>query len=98
MLLAAAAKEWLGDQGIYLLSLVSGLADVDAITLSLARLVLDDLNASVASMGIIIASATNTLVKGFLFAFFVGIKQSLRLMGVLLAAVIPGLIIAVYMI
>lgn len=94
LLLSAATKEWFGDRGIYLLSLVSGLADVDAITLSLSRMALDDLNANVATMGIIIASATNTLVKGFLFAFIAGLKESLKLLGVLLASVLPGLIIA----
>ena len=41
MLLAAALKEWAGQQGLYALAAVSGLVDVDAITLSLAALVRD---------------------------------------------------------
>lgn len=94
LLLSAATREWFGDQGIYVLSLVSGLADVDAITLSLSRMAISELNNSVAVMGIIIASATNTLVKGFLFAFFAGLKSSLKLFGILLISVVPGLIIA----
>ena len=36
--LVPAAKQWLGSSGIYMLSTVSGLADVDAILISLARL------------------------------------------------------------
>lgn len=36
--LVPAAKEWLGNSGLYALSAVSGLADVDAILISLARL------------------------------------------------------------
>lgn len=36
--LVPAAKQWLGTSGIYVLSAVSGLADVDAIVISLARL------------------------------------------------------------
>lgn len=36
--LVPAAKEWLGTSGLYALSAVSGLADVDAILISLARL------------------------------------------------------------
>lgn len=76
MLLAKALQEWLGDTGIYLLSFASGLADVDAITLSLARMARDDLEARVAADGIVIASIVNTLVKGALFAFIAGIKNS----------------------
>lgn len=35
----AAAKEWLGPQGLYVVAVLSGLTDMDAITLSTARLV-----------------------------------------------------------
>jgi uncharacterized membrane protein (DUF4010 family) len=37
-ILVPAAKEWLGAGGIYALSAASGLADVDAIVISLARI------------------------------------------------------------
>ncbi|MDX1586405.1 MAG: DUF4010 domain-containing protein, partial [Balneolaceae bacterium] len=97
LLLSSAAKEWFGDQGIYVLSLVSGLIDVDAITLSLSRMAETDLNESVAITGIVLASAMNTIVKGLLFSFFTGIKASLRLLLVLLVSVIPGLIIVFLM-
>lgn len=33
----AAAKDWLGDSGLYAVSIISGLTDVDAITLSLSN-------------------------------------------------------------
>jgi len=36
--LVPAAKAWLGSSGIYMLSAVSGLADVDAIVISLAHM------------------------------------------------------------
>lgn len=93
LLLSSAAKEWFGDQGIYMLSVVSGLIDVDAITLSLSRMADNDLNEDVAITGIVLASAMNTIVKGLLFSFFTGIKASLRLLLVLLISVIPGLLI-----
>jgi uncharacterized membrane protein (DUF4010 family) len=38
LLLAAAAKDWLGDAGLFAVAAVSGLTDVDAITLSTAQL------------------------------------------------------------
>lgn len=97
MFLSAAMLDIFGDGGIYVLSVISGLMDVDAITLSLARLSLDDLSHDVAVMGIVLASATNTIIKGFIFAFFVGLNESRKLIGLLILAVIPGLLIAFIM-
>jgi uncharacterized membrane protein (DUF4010 family) len=94
MFLAAAMLDWFGESGIYALSIISGLMDVDAITLSLSRLAIDELSHNIAVMGIVLASAVNTIIKGFIFAFFVGLKQSLPLIILLIAAVIPGLIAA----
>lgn len=97
LLLSEAAKEWFGDEGIYVLSVVSGLMDVDAITVSLSRMALNDLRTEAASLGIVLASATNTLVKGFIFAAIVGLKESLKLIFVLMSAVLPGIIVGLYM-
>lgn len=94
LLLSAACKRWFGDEGVYVLSIVSGLVDVDAITLSLSRMSVGDLSYSVATAGIILSSVVNTLVKGFLFAFFVGFRTSLKLISILVLAVIPGLALA----
>lgn len=94
LVLSAAMKEWFGDGGIYILSIVSGLMDVDAIALTLSRLALGDLSASVAVMGIVLASAVNTVVKGVIFAFIVGMKASVKLIALLSASVLLGLIAA----
>ena len=66
LLAANAARLYLGDTGIYLSSIASGLADVDAITLSLAELSRDpgDLDHHTAARGIVLAAVSNTLVKG----------------------------------
>jgi uncharacterized membrane protein (DUF4010 family) len=64
MIAARALKEWLGDAGIYVLSLLSGVADVDAVTLSLSKLAGVDLTLTVAAIGIGLACLANTLVKG----------------------------------
>ncbi len=98
MVLAAAMQDIFGDQGIYVLSVISGMMDVDAITLSLSRLALGDLSHEVAVMGIVLAASVNTVIKGFIFAFFVGLKESLQLIGLLIMAVIPGLIAALILI
>ena len=66
LLAANAAKLYLGNTGVYLSSIASGLADVDAITLSVAELSRDgqNLDLRTAARAIILAAASNTLVKG----------------------------------
>ncbi|MGM0690461.1 MAG: MgtC/SapB family protein [Pseudomonadota bacterium] len=63
MLAGEWLRNWLGDAGIYLLAASSGVADVDAINLSLSRMAEESLTVQTAVMGIIIASASNNLVK-----------------------------------
>ena len=66
LVVANAARMYLGDTGIYASSIASGLADVDAITLSLAKLSLETggLELDTAARGIVLAAVSNTLVKG----------------------------------
>ncbi|GIX30993.1 MAG: membrane protein [Porticoccaceae bacterium] len=68
MLLSRALGEWLGDLGLYLLAAVTGIADVDAIVLSLAS---TDTSARTAVTAIALAAAVNTLMKG-LYAYLAG--------------------------
>jgi len=98
LVLSEGMQEWFGDQGVYALSVISGLMDVDAITLSLSRMSQDNLSEEVAVMGILLAAVTNTLVKGLIFSFFVGIKRSLTLLILLILAITPGILIAGFMI
>jgi uncharacterized membrane protein (DUF4010 family) len=53
----------LGDQGLFVLSAVSGLADVDAITLSMARLSGQGTAVTTATIAILIVVASNTACK-----------------------------------
>jgi len=66
LLVSKAAQIYLGDAGLYLASVVSGLADVDAIALSLAKMTGEpsNLNLDTAATAIIIASLSNTALKG----------------------------------
>ncbi|ENE9348230.1 MgtC/SapB family protein [Vibrio fluvialis] len=63
MLLAHALSDWFGQAGTLALSAVSGITDVDAITLALGRQSTHSLDAYTAAMGSIIAASVNTLVK-----------------------------------
>ncbi|MEX0944513.1 MAG: MgtC/SapB family protein [Balneolaceae bacterium] len=97
LVLSKGMQEWFGDEGVYSLSVISGLMDVDAITLTLSKMSTEGLRSEVAVMGIILASVTNTLVKGFIFSFYVGFKKSILLILLLLMAVAPGFFIAGFM-
>jgi len=97
LLLSEAMKEWFGSSGIYVLSVVSGLIDVDAIVLSLSRSARQDLASEVAVMGILLACLTNTLVKGVMFAVIAGVRDHFRLPLLMLGAMIPGCAVALAM-
>ena len=65
LLVARAAQFYFGDTGVYLSSILSGLADVDAITLSMAELSNSgNLELSTAARAIVLATMSNTVVKG----------------------------------
>ncbi|HSR74548.1 MAG TPA: MgtC/SapB family protein [Sulfurovum sp.] len=58
-----------GDSGVYIISFLSGLTDVDAITLSLSQLATVKISESTAMYGIMIATVVNSVVKlGIVFA------------------------------
>ena len=66
LLLSKVAQIYFGDTGIYIAGLVSGLADVDAIALSVSRMSHqpEGISSSIAARTILLAGASNTLLKG----------------------------------
>ncbi|MFB6261420.1 MAG: DUF4010 domain-containing protein, partial [Thiohalorhabdaceae bacterium] len=76
MLLAEGARSWFGDAGVYILAAVSGITDVDAITLSLARLAQGELTDEVAVGGVVLAAGVNTVVKAGLVAVVGGLRMA----------------------
>ncbi|WJW75314.1 MgtC/SapB family protein [Thiohalobacter sp. IOR34] len=90
MLLSEAFRAWYGTAGVYLLAAASGLADVDAITLSLARLSADDLPLEVAARGIALAAMVNTLVKGALVTLVAGAGMARYVLPAFVAVVAVG--------
>jgi len=61
------AEQWLGAQGVWLVSAAAGLADASAISLSVAELVRSGgLSLDVAAWAVVIAVSTNALVKSTL--------------------------------
>ena len=94
LILGEYLTRWVGDTGIYMLAATSGIADVDAITLSLTRLSTQALSMDVAVIGIIIAAASNNLTKSGL-AWAIGNRQMGMLVGApMLLSMLAGLAVA----
>lgn len=91
MALAKLGQQWFAEEGLYTVAALSGISDVDAITLSISRMTNEDLSYSVATNGIIIAASVNTLVKGLLVTFIADRAMAWRVMAVLLTAIVAGL-------
>ncbi|WP_394374723.1 MgtC/SapB family protein [Stutzerimonas frequens] len=91
LLLVEGARRWLGDAGIYLVSLLAGLTDVDAITLSLASKAREGLSHEVAARGIVFAALSNSLVKAMLIAVIGGRELALRTLPIMFAGLLTAL-------
>ena len=94
MFLGKALQNSFGEAGVLALAAASGIADVDAITLSLARMSQDDVILRIAVFGIVMAAATNSLFKGGMAAFIGGREIGLRVGLPLLGAAIGGVMAA----
>ncbi len=66
LLLVEFARHEVGERGIYVVALLSGLTDVDAITLSLARSAREGLDDQIAVRGIMLATFANSCIKAVL--------------------------------
>ncbi len=97
LLLGEALKAWLGEARVLMLAAASGVAEVDAITLSLARMSRGDLAPGVAATGLVTAAAANSLLKGALAAGIGGRQLGLRVGVPLLAASAGGLLSVWYL-
>ena len=65
---AKIVSEQAGDTGVYVVAAVSGLADVDALTLSMTRLAPASVTPATAAVAITIAAGVNTVVKAAMAA------------------------------
>lgn len=92
LFLIEAARAWFGDAGVYGVAILSGLSDVDAITLSLARSAHSDLAPELAVQGIYLAAFSNSLVKAGLIALIGGRELALRTVPVMLLGLLVGLL------
>lgn len=91
MVLARGATARMGDQGLYLLSAVSGLVDVDAISLSAASMMSQgQISISVAANAVLIAATVNTLLKAALVLTVGGARMGWRVSIASMATLLAG--------
>jgi uncharacterized membrane protein (DUF4010 family) len=81
LLVVSYANENLGESGILLSSAIAGFSDIDAVTISLAKLSGLKVDLGIASLAILLAAISNTLVKmGIgIYAGSPGLKKNLIL-------------------
>ncbi len=77
-LLSKLAATTLGTGGVYALAAVSGLADVDALTLSMARMGGNQIAAEDATAAILLAAVVNTVSKAVMAAWIGGRRLGLQ--------------------
>jgi uncharacterized membrane protein (DUF4010 family) len=98
-LLAHGLREAFGHRGLYILAAVSGIADVDAITLNLSRMSLqsdDGVTPEVAARAITLATIVNCLVKAPIVWFLAGGAMGRRVLVAMLVTCVTGALIAVF--
>jgi uncharacterized membrane protein (DUF4010 family) len=79
-------------EGLYLVALVAGLTDVDAITLSMADYARQGNAPAIAATAIVIAALSNTVVKCGLVLVLGSHALRMRLAGATVAIVVAGLL------
>ena len=86
LLFSTAAQTYLGNTGVYISSVASGLADVDAIALSLSGLSnAGNIEMDIAARAIVMAAMSNTIAKGAIV--LMGGSRAMR------RALLPGLLL-----
>lgn len=90
----AAANDHFGDQGVYIVAFISGLTDMDAITLSSAQMVASDtISAEVGWRSILIGGMANLVFKGGIVATL-GPRRLLKPLAIaFLVSILGGLAI-----
>lgn len=90
LLLGRALLEWLHESGVYLMSVIAGIADVNAITLWVSRMVPDSLDLQAAALALLIAAAVNSVAKGIMALVIGGRALGLRVLVPLVVAIGVG--------
>jgi uncharacterized membrane protein (DUF4010 family) len=97
LMISKAALDFIGARALYITAVLAGLTDADAITLTVARLARESLEAATATRTIILAALSNTLMKGAL-AFLLGAQIFRRQIALALGLVLLAGVIAIILV
>ncbi|HDR28666.1 DUF4010 domain-containing protein, partial [Rhodovulum sp.] len=81
---------WFGAGGVLAVAAASGVTDVDALTITVARMVRDGLGRETAAAAILLAVSVNTVVKGGIAAVLGGGRFGLRVLAVYAVVLATG--------
>ena len=95
-MLSKGAEQWFGNEGVYFLAVIAGIADVDAVAIALAQQAKGDLAADVAVRGILLAALTNTAVKAGIVLVIGGLPLARWASTILLVALGAGAVGLLY--
>ncbi len=90
MILVTFARRSFGDAGIYALTAIAALTDVDPINIALARLMPQEIALSTAAGAVVLGAAVNTLVKAAIAAFVSRGRLAATATGALALVVLAG--------
>jgi uncharacterized membrane protein (DUF4010 family) len=94
MLAAELVRQMFGGVGILVVAALSGVADVDALTISIARMAGGDVDFNTAARAIMIAIAVNTVSKAIMAGWVGNRRVGLLVGGISAAALAGGLVVA----
>ena len=83
-------QAWFGAAGVYGVAILSGIADVDAVTVSMARMADDEETLAVATCAVVLAASVNTAVKATIALAVGGAQIGLRVSAVSLVVLMAG--------
>ncbi|MEH6952755.1 MgtC/SapB family protein (plasmid) [Nitrobacter sp. NHB1] len=94
MLVAELVRRMFGGVGILVVAALSGIADVDAVTISIARMGGGDVDVNTAARAIMIAIAINTVSKTIMASWVGNKKVGILVGGISAIALAGGLVVA----
>jgi uncharacterized membrane protein (DUF4010 family) len=94
MLLSKVLQIQFGNAGAYVLASISGVADVDPITLSMAQMSKQGLDITVAEYAVLIAVAVNSGFKSLMTWVIGGHAIGFRVGGTLIVSILVGLLVS----
>jgi uncharacterized membrane protein (DUF4010 family) len=96
MLTAELVRRMFGGIGIFVVAAVSGIVDVDALTISIARMAGGDVDLKTAAHAIMVAIAVNTISKAIMASWVGNRRVGLLVGGISAVALAGGLVIAAW--